>query len=163
VAKTFLSCLLLWLPLAFSSGVRPLVVVGSSMDPALRPGQVALLHRDYYRAHPLEHGDVVAFRWKGYVYVKRVDALAGDRLELACNGSYCYPAVSGTEAKLRRLAQRDPTVGLRTVVVPPGCFFALGDNIPASIDSRELGPIPTTAILGRVESLAGSMLPPAPA
>src|ERR1051326_2393397 len=90
VAKNLLSCLLLWLPLALSASVRPLIVVGSSMDPALMSGQLVLLHQDYYRTHSLEPGDVVAFRWKGAIYVKRVFALGGARVKLAQNGDYSY-------------------------------------------------------------------------
>src|SRR5438270_10618458 len=125
VAKNLLSCLLLWLPLALSSSVRPLIVVGSSMDPALRSGQLVLLHQDYYRTHPLGRGEVVAFRWRGFVYVKRVYALGGAQVTLAENGDYCFPVVPGTEAKLRRVSRRYFSIGVVTVAVPKGCFFAL--------------------------------------
>ena len=59
MARSLLLCLLLWLPLVVSSGVRPMVVVGSSMEPVLLPGQLVLLHGDYYRTHPLQQDDVV--------------------------------------------------------------------------------------------------------
>src|SRR5947209_3555391 len=98
-----------------------MMVVGSSMDPALLPGQLVLLHRDYYRTHPLERGDVVVFRWKGCVYVKRVYALAGGQVKLVRNDDCSFLLVSGTEGRMRRLARRHPYLGLRTVVVPPGC------------------------------------------
>jgi hypothetical protein len=52
----------------------------------------------------------------------------------------------------RRLAHRSSLFSLKHEVVPPDHFFCLGDHTTASVDSRELGPIPVSAILGRVQS-----------
>jgi signal peptidase I len=149
-----LASLLVWLPFAVLSPVRPLVIVGSSMTPALQPGQLVLLHRDYYRTHRLERGHAVAFRWKGRVYVKRVHALAGETVLLLCQPDYCTPIVPGLEAKARQLARRKSLFSVRAEIVPVNHFYCLGDYRAASVDSRELGPIPTSSILGRVQPLA---------
>jgi signal peptidase I len=153
VSKLFLSYLVLCLPLASWSGVRPMIVLGTSMEPTLASGQLVLLHREYYRTHRLERGHVVAFRWQGRVYVKRVHALAGEQVHLVCQTGYCFPTWKEVEARQRRLAQRSPIFHVRSVPVPKGAFFSLGDHYAASIDSRDFGPIPVSAILGRVQSL----------
>lgn len=56
----------------------------------------------------LELGDVVVFEHEGFLLTKRIAALPGDSV-----------IIDG-----------------ETVVVPEGCYFMLGDNADASIDSR---------------------------
>src|SRR5713226_6418349 len=58
------------------------VVVGHSMEPTLHSGALSLLDRSYYRSHPLRRGDIIVFRQGGDTYIKRVYALAGERLAL---------------------------------------------------------------------------------
>jgi signal peptidase I len=122
------------------------------MLPELRSGQVVLLDSHYYRRHALERGDIVAFEWEGTTYVKRVHALSGETVRLVCNYGDCRPIALGQKQKAERLAERIPSVAVRTRVVPPDHFYCLGDYASASVDSRELGPIPISAILGRVHS-----------
>jgi signal peptidase I len=151
LTRPFIGCLLLWLPLACCSGVRPLVVVGTSMEPTLMSGQLVLLHEDYYRTHTLERGQLVAFRWRGRVYVKRVHALEREDVLLIRVPGYSIPVAPGIEAKARRLGRCKAGFRFCRVTVPPGCFFSLGDHATASVDSRDLGPIPVSAIIGRVQ------------
>jgi signal peptidase I len=130
------------------------VVEGHSMEPTLHPGDVRLLQRGYYRSHPLSRGDVVVLRLGGETYVKRVYALPGDQLWLLhfAEDDRNEILVPAAAARLRR-AQEDgyPTGGrvmLRTI--PPGYCFVLGDNAAVSMDSRDFGPVPESAIMGRV-------------
>jgi signal peptidase I len=160
------SALLLWLPLialVASSRERPVIILGSSMEPTLHSGQLALLGRGYYRTHPIERGDVVVFRWKGDTYVKRVYALGGEQVKMVCIQGYCMPLSPELAPKAARLGRRFPRFQLRRLRVPPRSVFVVGDCRSASIDSRSLGPIPAAAILGRVQSLSGSPLPERPA
>ncbi|MGN6814781.1 MAG: signal peptidase I [Solirubrobacterales bacterium] len=39
----------------------------------------------------------------------------------------------------------------KTITIPPGHYFMLGDNRGASDDSRFWGPVPADWILGKVE------------
>ena len=57
------------------------------------------------------------------------------------------------EQKVRRLVKRMPVYKLSRLQVPSGHFYCLGDNLGASIDSRNFGTVPVQAILGRVQSL----------
>jgi signal peptidase I len=152
VARTLLSFLVLWLPLVSSAGVRPLIILGCSMEPALQSGQLVLLHDHYYRSHSLCRGDVVVFHWDGHTCVKRVFALPGETIQLVQRDGYSIPLALFPEGKAQRLARAHACITLRTVRVPPDHFFCLGDNLGASLDSRDLGPIPTSAIMGRVET-----------
>jgi signal peptidase I len=40
---------------------------------------------------------------------------------------------------------------MRAITIPPDHWFMLGDNRGASDDSRFWGPVPTRAIIGRVD------------
>jgi signal peptidase I len=153
------------MPLISWSNVRPLVVLGSSMEPSLLSGQVVLLDRDYYRHHPLEAGHVVAFVWQGKTYVKRIAAVAGESVNLLCQDGYCTPTSPELKERAQRLARKRPRFKFHTRHIDRGHFWCLGDYLSASVDSRELGAIPTSAVLGRVQSMWGSPLsdrPPTP-
>ena len=114
------------------------LVRGPSMQPALQPGDRALVRRGGRRP---EVGDIVFFQEppspagldgaasiaRSEIWiVKRVAALAGDSVPLDVLG-----AVGG---ELR---------------VPAGTLVALGDNRAMSRDSRHWGFIPEQAVLGR--------------
>jgi signal peptidase I len=124
--------------------------MGSSMQPALNSGQVVMLDRDYYGSHLLQRGDVVVFRWNDETYVKRVYALAGETVILACVEDSSWPIAPDEFARYGESFKKIPGFHVRTRTVPPGHFYSLGDNLNASLDSRELGAIPLDAVLGRV-------------
>jgi signal peptidase I len=83
-------------------------------------------------------------------FVKRIVAVGGDTLSIkngnaVVNGveedpSYTKPCGGGYECNLPK-----------TIEIPNGYFFMLGDNRGESDDSRYWGPIPRQWILGRVE------------
>jgi signal peptidase I len=129
------------------------VVRGHSMEPTLRPGALSLLDRSYYYFHPLCRGEIVVLRLRGETVIKRVYALPGDRLTLLR-----YDDDTGNElvtppeaAHLRRLhaAGLLPHGQVVSLTIPPGHCFVLGDNGPVSVDSRNWGPVPMSAVLGR--------------
>src|SRR3954447_3586238 len=131
------------------------VVLGHSMEPTLRSGALSVLDRSYYRSHPLCRDDIVVFRLGGETYIKRVYALPGERQDLLrynddVGNELLDPAAA---ARLRRLraAGQLPDCRVVSLTIPRGHCFVLGDNSPLSIDSRTFGPIPISAILGRVE------------
>jgi signal peptidase I len=92
---------------------------------------------------PTEEGSTQTF-------LKRIVAVGGDTLSIkdghaVVNGleedeSYTKPCGGGYECNLPK-----------TITVPRGYFFMLGDNRGESDDSRYWGPVPRQWILGRVE------------
>jgi signal peptidase I len=126
-----------------------------------------------------KHGDVIVFRYPGDIaqtYVKRLIGAPGDRLKLV-NGVVFRNGKQLNEPyafqKFSYDAERDnfPS-GLRTnvrqalalqlqremlennvvngeVVVPPGHYFAMGDNRDNSEDSRYWGFVPRENIIGK--------------
>ena len=110
-------------------------VDGSSMAPALRSGDRVLVRR----TRRPRRGQVALLRYPplpsgaptgDQLLLKRVVAVAGDRL----------PA-----------EWADPDVhGLGGAAVPAGCAVVLGDNRPASWDSRHYGFVPRERVVGVV-------------
>lgn len=96
------------------------------MVPALLPGDRVLVNRMAYVLGPVRRGDVVAFRREGRLIVKRCAAGPGDSVRTAGGGGFRLPA-EGEEL-----------------------WFLTGDNADSSYDSRAYGPVPASAIIGRV-------------
>jgi signal peptidase I len=126
--------------------------------------------------HEIERGDIIVFRYPldlRETYVKRCLGVPGDRIRmqgkrLYVNGvalpePYVQHIDPGTEAYRDNFpgALPSPNVTGRAremigdhvrdgeVIVPPGTYFALGDNRDDSADSRYWGLVPRENIVGK--------------
>ncbi|MFN3651191.1 MAG: signal peptidase I [Armatimonadota bacterium] len=130
--------------------VRVGVTVGHSMEPVLRPGQPFLFVRRDGAAEPVTRGEVVLLRLNGQTCVKRIFAVGGDQFLSVQADKYPYrgtPLQLGESA--RRWKLRFPHLSMKRVRVPRGTVYVLGDGA-WSRDSRDVGPIPVSDVLGRV-------------
>jgi signal peptidase I len=132
------------------------VVLGDSMSPTLHTGQVYVLNRA--AGEPVERGDVVVFNHDGETYIKRVLALGGDTVYLfRVEGAEEDMLVPQWELpRLKRLLQRPhwrDSLRLVRQRIPQGFFFAVGDHLESSMDSRTYGPVPLDAIRGTVSGI----------
>jgi signal peptidase I len=130
------------------------VVVGDSMSPSLESGSVYLFDKVGAAPDQVDKGDVVVFRHQGTTYVKRVLAAPGDTVHV-----FTIPGTGHDEfvmdwelEKLRQLARERKAFAGKIVSrrVPVGWYYMVGDHLHASVDSRELGPIPRSALMGRL-------------
>jgi len=119
-----------------------------------------------------ERGDVVVFRLPSdpsVNYIKRVIGLPGDEVvyrghELTINGvpvalarDSSEPSLDGIPRFIETLGERDHAILIArpsntmadgVYVVPEGTYFVMGDNRDNSRDSRYIGPIPETHLVG---------------
>lgn len=138
--------------LAFTLGnlYQPTVVVGQSMAPTLPDGRVIYIDRTYYRSHRPSAGEVVVFRHDGENYVKRIYRGPGEVVHYLTDGPDLVTIISPLRADEVRQRYSDGTaLEVRSVRVPDDCVYVLGDNFYESEDSRQLGPIPISEIIGR--------------
>ena len=100
-------------------------VHGTSMLPVLRPGDVILVQPSAFRRRAPRRGEVV---------VARPSSLGGRAI---------VKRVLGTPHEEVRVALRAWSLG-------PDEYFLLGDHPAESLDSRALGPITRSELIGRV-------------
>jgi signal peptidase I len=134
--------------------LRAGIVVGESMSPGLRSGQVFLMYR-LPRGEGLARGDVVVFNLNGETLIKRVLALPGETVWgldwSGEDGGPDYLLDEGEIPDMRAFLQRHPSIGrLVEVRVPRDCVYVVGDASGRSVDSRQFGPVPVGAIEGRL-------------
>lgn len=123
-------------------------VDGESMVPALMPGDRVLITHGYDTP---AIGDVVSARitteYGDEDVIKRVIALAGDRVEVRGDVAYVN-GIESTAAPEPIVWAADPVGDVLTV--PVGHVYVLGDNRPLSYDSRFVGPLALPRITGKV-------------
>jgi signal peptidase I len=130
------------------------VVDGTSMLTTLDTGDRVFVNKLSYRLHEPNRGDVVVLHQIGGSserdLIKRVIALPGEEIEIQS----CEVTIDG-----RRLDEPylDPTIvtpgncggDYGPTVVPDDSVFVMGDNRAGSSDSRALGPIHESDLVGR--------------
>lgn len=140
--------------------VRVGVVVGHSMEPALRHGQPFLYVPFDAVGAGLHRGDVILVRLRGRTCVKRGFALGGQRFWRMGTPD---PSIDASRLlhprePVFRWRHRFPQFRFRSQVVPARQVYVVGDGV-MSLDSRHLGPVPRSAVLGRVLMPGGGRVP----
>jgi signal peptidase I len=154
--------------------VKPYQIPSGSMQPTLDVGQRVLVNRIGTHFGEPEIGDILVFhppvgadreecgvepppgqacgtavdQESDTNFIKRVVAGPGDELTIR-NG---HPVVNGVTAKegfARPCGEPSRCDFPAPITIPDDHYFMMGDNRPASTDSRFWGPIPKDWIIGR--------------
>jgi len=156
--------------------VKPYRIPSESMEPTLDVGQRVLVNRIGTHFSDPSVGDIVVFhppkgaeaggtgqcgapqpqgaacdkptsQEASVNFIKRVVGVAGDRISIR-NGHVIRNGVPEKDAYILPCSPGGECDFPKTIVVPKGMFFMMGDNRGASDDSRFWGPVPKKWIIG---------------
>jgi len=119
------------------------------MMPSLDDEERIFVNKFVYQLESIERGDIVVFHYPrdtSKSYIKRVIGMAGDRIRIDSGKVYVNDQV--VDEDYVPLAYADQKSYPETVV-PPNCYFVLGDHRSMSQDSREFGPVDRGYIYGK--------------
>ena len=135
--------------------VEPVTVSSDSMAPTIPSGAVVFLYKPAAAAGLIRNGVLVAFASPvdGRTAIKRVIAGAGQRVAIR-DSELFVDDVAVVEPFIDHSRTDGTYFGPETV--PAGSVFVLGDNRGVSIDSRDYGAVPLTAIQGT--AIQGTLL-----
>jgi signal peptidase I len=155
--------------------VKPYQIPSGSMEPTLDVGQRVLVNRFVYHLHEPKIGNIVVFHppegaesaaecgvsvpntepcpkatpvESSQNFIKRVVAVGGDTLSIK-DGHPVVNGVEKTDEPYIRPCGSSYICNLpKTITIPKGFFFMMGDNRGESDDSRYWGPVPKSWIIG---------------
>jgi len=117
------------------------------MQPGLHDNEYVLVNKIAYLFHAPERGDVIVFHFPldtSKDFIKRVIGLPGDTITVDSTSV----RVDGVLLNEPYISERANPQGQRWTV-PLNSYFVMGDNRPASDDSRDWGYVPRDDIVGK--------------
>ncbi len=131
---------------AFVLGLQQ--VVGPSMQPNLKEGDILLVNKLVYRFTSIKRFDVVVLSQKDKYMIKRIIGIPGDSIEYKNNTLYIN-GIAYEEKFIDKNNSKTEDFVLEYKFIPDNMYFVLGDNRENSEDSRDFGLIPKDYIIGK--------------
>ncbi|MDP2593339.1 MAG: signal peptidase I [bacterium] len=133
---------------------KPFLVSGSSMLPTFENGEYLIIDEISYRFENPKRGEVIVFKYpedKERFLIKRIVALPRETLKIGPEGIFI---INSENPKGFLLDERYVTydivpIGTLTLTLKEDEYFVMGDNRPASLDSRIWGPLSKDFIVGK--------------
>ena len=135
--------------------VQPFKIPSGSMRPTLMEGDRILVNKYAYRYRDPKRGEVIVFKsveGNKKDYIKRLIGVGGDEVEIRDGKIWVNHQVL-EEPKIFReffyYNRGDYGSEGKSIHVPEGNYFVLGDNSGSSLDSRYWGYVPRRNLIGR--------------
>ncbi len=153
ILKIVIIALLIVIPIRYFV-FQPFLVKGQSMELNFGDGDYLIIDEISYQFRSPQRGEVVVFKYPqnpSLRYIKRVIGLPGETIEIEDDKVIIF--ISGESQILDEsdyLSRDISTSGSLRISLDENEYFVLGDNRPASADSRRWGALPEENIIGRV-------------
>lgn len=136
---------------------QPFMVRGASMEPNYHQSDYLIVDELSYRLREPARGEVVVFNYPqnpSQRFIKRIVGLPGETISfegktIEISDSQGHP-VDFSQDWDYLAGDNYITNGYQEITLNQDQYFVLGDNRPASFDSRKWGPLPESFIIGRV-------------
>ncbi len=138
--------------------ISPGTVDGPSMEPTFIDDDTLWISKSAYLFHAPERFDIVQFisPYRDKHIVKRVIGLPGETIIIKRGKTYIVPR-DGEEYELDESEYLEPytftkihgQTGVASFDLKEHEYFLMGDNRPASSDSRSIGPVHRSFIVGK--------------
>lgn len=127
-------------------------VVGTSMTPTLKDGDILLVNKFKYRFMKIEREDIISLKYADTKYlIKRVIGLPGENITITNNKLYINGNLYKEDYLPNDLKYDDFKLSdLGVTKIPEDMYLVLGDNRENSLDSRKIGLIKKSDINGKI-------------
>ncbi len=124
-------------------------IIGPSMSPNLKNGDVVLLNKAKYYFFDVKRNDVISFKYKDTKYlVKRVIGLPGETISYKNNILYIDGKAYSESISENTVTNDFDLKDLGYDRIPDDMYLVLGDNRVDSLDSRDFGLVKKEDIIG---------------
>ena len=126
----------------------PIRINGTSMNPTLQDGDIMVLNEIGYRINGLQRFDIAVAKVDGERLIKRVIGLPGEKVEYKNNNLYINDEIvveNFTHGNTNDFSLSEINIDK----IPDGYYFLVGDNRGNSKDSRVIGPVHRSKIIGK--------------
>ncbi len=130
---------------------QPFIVSGASMEPTFDNGEYLIVDEISYRLHSPTRGDVVIFRYPrdpSQYFIKRIIGLPNETVSIA-DDRVSIQKGGKTIVLDEPYVTNEGNGRTMSVTLGGSEYFVMGDNRPASSDSRLWGVLPKKNIVGR--------------
>lgn len=132
---------------------QPFIVDGSSMYPTFQDGQYLIVDEISYRLENPKRDDVVVFRYPNdpsKFFIKRIIGLPNETVDIKGSAVTIINKEHPEGFVLKEPYVENTSANDAHFVLKEGEYFVMGDNRPASSDSRYWGAVPEKLLIGKV-------------
>jgi len=132
---------------------QPFIVSGSSMVPTFLDGQYLIVDEISYRLNEPKRNDIIVFKYPKDTtkfFIKRIIGLPNETIDIEGETIMITNEEHSLGFKLEQPYIKNISNDNKHYKLKNNEYYVMGDNRPASSDSRDWGPVSKNLIIGKV-------------